>query len=61
MRTFASIVGTTAYTLTVLATAAYVGNWGGHERAFSAAILAVGAFFLLASIASGMKKDPSGG
>ena len=50
-----------AYTLTVLATAAYVGNYGGHERAFSAAIILIGAYFLLASIASGMKKDPSGG
>jgi hypothetical protein len=60
LRTFASIIGVTAYTTTVAATAAYVGNWGGHDQAFACAVLLFGAYFLVASVA-GKMKDPSGG
>jgi hypothetical protein len=60
LRTFASIIGVTAYTTTVAATAAYVGNWGGHDQAFACAVLLLGMYFLLGTIAT-KTKDPSGG
>jgi hypothetical protein len=60
VRTFATIIGVTAYTTTVAATAAYIGRWGGHDQAYACAVLLLGAYFLLATLAP-KTKDPSGG
>jgi hypothetical protein len=58
VRTFASIIGVTAYTTTVAATAAYIGNWGGHDQAFACAVLLFGMYFLLAAIAGKGEAKP---
>jgi hypothetical protein len=59
LRTFATIIGVTAYTTTVAATAAYIGRWGGHDQAYACAVLLLGAYFLLATL-SGKEKPTNG-